>query len=154
MGKYTEAETLQMQVLDARKIILRVEHPDTILSMSNSPVTYRNLARYTEPKKLEIQAHELKNRVSGAESHTVTTTANVQEAQEIPVLYAGSTVPGEEKLHVTQAFLNLPVQAVLPDTIMNTEKKGMYFSNSCLNPFDIFILSPISFQTCKESFKI
>jgi hypothetical protein len=31
LGKYTEAEKLEIQVLDARNRILGVEHPDTLL---------------------------------------------------------------------------------------------------------------------------
>jgi hypothetical protein len=40
LGKYTEAEKLQIQVLDARKRILGVEHPDTINAMGNLAATY------------------------------------------------------------------------------------------------------------------
>jgi len=100
--------------------------------MENLAITYRSLAKYTEAQKLETQAYELKNRVPGAESpHTITTMANVQEAQDIKVLDAGSIVPGEEHLHSTQVVLNHPVQAVLPETTMNPEKKGMYSDNCC-----------------------
>ena len=107
MKKYTEAEKLEIHVLNARNRILGVEHPHTILSMNNLAATYRSLARYTEAEKLEMQAHELKNRVLGAEScHTITTIPHVQEAQEIQVLGAGSTVHGEENLHSRQVDLN------------------------------------------------
>ena len=110
LKRYTEAEELDIQVLDARSKILGVEHPDTIRTMRNLAATYRHLGKYTEAKRLEIQAHELKNRVD-----------------------AGSTVPGEENLHSTQLVLNHPVQGVLPDAKMNSEKKGIYCGNCCLN---------------------
>jgi hypothetical protein len=35
LGKYTEAEKLQMQVLDARNRILGVEHPDTFTNLAS-----------------------------------------------------------------------------------------------------------------------
>jgi len=134
LRNYTEAEKLNIQVLDARNRILGAEHPSTILAMKNLAVTYRSLARFTEAEKLETEVHELKNRIPGAKScHTINTVTNVQEAQEIQVLDAGRTVHGEENLHSTQVVLNHPVQAVLPDTTMNPEKKGMYFGYCCLN---------------------
>ena len=110
-GKYTEAEKLLIQVLDSMNRILGAEHPDAIITMKKLAATYRHLEKYTEAKKLEIQAHELKNRV-----------------------VAVSTIPGEENLHSTQLVLNHPVQAALPDTGINSEKKGIYFGNCCLNP--------------------
>ena len=73
-----------------------MEHPHSILAMTKLTITYRNLARHTETEKLETQACELKSRVLGEISHTITTImVNVQEAQEIQVLDAGSTVPGD-----------------------------------------------------------
>jgi hypothetical protein len=109
LRNYKEAEELEIQVLDARNIILGVEHKDTINAMANLAATYRSLAKCTEAEKLETQAYEIKNRVPGAESsHTITALDNVQGAQEIQVLDAGSTVHGEENLHSTQVILNNP----------------------------------------------
>ena len=127
LGKYTEAEKLQIQVLDAQNRILGMEHPHTILAMTKLAITYRSLARHTEAEKLETQACELKSRALGEESYTITTTmANVQEAQEIQVLNAGSTVPGDRTLNSTQVVSNHPAQAILPDTTINSRKKGIY----------------------------
>ncbi|KIJ99879.1 hypothetical protein K443DRAFT_8078 [Laccaria amethystina LaAM-08-1] len=124
LRNYTEAEKLEIQVLDARNRILGVEHQDTINAMRNLEVTYRCLAKYTEAEKLRAQAYKIRNGVPKAESsNTITTLANVQEVQEIQVLDAGSTVPGEENVHLAQVVLNDPVQAVLPGTTMNPEKK-------------------------------
>ena len=53
-----------------------------------------------EAEKLKTQAHDFKNRVPGAV---------VQEAWEIQVLDAGSTVHSEESLCSTQVVLNHPV---------------------------------------------
>ena len=53
----------------------------------------------------------------------------------IQVFEAGSIVRGEEKLHPTQVLLNHSVQAVLPKTTINPEKKGMYVGNCSFNPF-------------------
>ena len=135
LGKYTEAENLQIQVLDARNRILEVEHLRTIQAMGNLATTYKHLEKYTEAEKLKAQAHELMRRVPAAEfPHTITTMTNVQEAQEIQVVDAGSKVPDEENLQPTEVALNHPIQAVLPDTTMTPEKKGMHFGNCSFNP--------------------
>ena len=112
------------------------------------------MGKYTEAKKLKAQAHELMRRTPAAESpHTITTMTHVQEAQEIQALDAGSNVPDQENLQPTEVALNHPIQAVLPETTMTPEKKGMHFGNCSFNPSDAFILSPFFFQTYKESFK-
>ena len=151
LGKYTEAEKLEIQVLNARNIILGMEHPDTINSMKNIAATYQKLGKYKEAEKLKTQAHELKRRVPESESHMITTMSNVQESQEIQVLDAGSTVPGEENLNSTQVVLNHPVQAVLQDK-KNPEQKGIYFCNCCLNPCQWFYPQSIFFPDLERKF--
>ena len=54
MRKYTEAEKLQMQVLDARNRILGVDHPDSINAKANLTATYQILKKYTEAEKLDM----------------------------------------------------------------------------------------------------
>jgi len=135
LGEYAGAGELGIQVLDARNRILGVEHPETILAMENLAATYHELGKYAEAEKLEIQVLDARNKILGVKHPgTITAMANAQEAQEIQVLDAGRTNPREENLHSTQVVLNPPIQVVLPDTIMNLEKKGMYLGNFCLNP--------------------
>ena len=90
---------LELEVLDARKRILGVEHPETIKALANLSETYYFQGKYTEAEKLDTQAHQLKSTVPGGESHTITTMANVPGALEIQVLDVGSTVPGKQNLH-------------------------------------------------------
>jgi hypothetical protein len=45
LGKYTEAEQLKIQVLEARNRILGVEHPDTIDAVASLAVTYGGLGK-------------------------------------------------------------------------------------------------------------
>ena len=68
LGKYKEAEKLQIQVLDARKRIIGVEHPDTINAMEQLAATYQNLGKYTEAEELAVQAQETRNIFPEAES--------------------------------------------------------------------------------------
>ena len=105
LGKYTEAEKLEIQVLDARRRILGVEHPHTILAMDNLAATLKCLGKYTEAEQLVIQAQEVKRRVPESESpYIVVDVADAQEAQKTQLLDLKSTEP----------------------TIMNPDKKGVY----------------------------
>ena len=107
--------------------MLGPECPGTTNAVGDLASTYRSLAKFTEAGKLEPQAYEFKERVSGAESsHTITTTANVKEAQKSQVLDAGRIIHGAGHLDSTQVVLNYTVQGVLPDTTKNPQKKGMY----------------------------
>ena len=44
-----------IQVLDARKRILGLEHPNTIIAMANLSVTYSSIGKYTEAETLDIK---------------------------------------------------------------------------------------------------
>jgi len=130
LGKCTEAEKLKMQVLDARTRILGVEHPDTITAMTNLAATYQNLGKYAEGQKLQIEAQEPQSRVFGGEhSHKIKTMPNAQDPHDTQVLDARITVPEEETLDSAQVILNPLVQAVVPDIMINPEKKGMFLGN-------------------------
>ncbi|KAJ7898907.1 hypothetical protein B0H14DRAFT_3554352 [Mycena olivaceomarginata] len=45
LGRWTEAEALEMLVMDTRKRVLGEEHPSTLASMANLVATLRNLGR-------------------------------------------------------------------------------------------------------------
>ena len=55
LGRYTEAERLKIQVLNARNRILRVEHPDTTYAMGCLVAEYQGLGQSTEVEELDIQ---------------------------------------------------------------------------------------------------
>jgi hypothetical protein len=46
LGKYAEAEKLQVQVLDAKNRILGVEHPEMTNAMGHLAATYWNLGKF------------------------------------------------------------------------------------------------------------
>ena len=48
LGKWNEAEQLDVQVLDMRKKLLGTDHPDTFTSMGNLANVYRNLGELNE----------------------------------------------------------------------------------------------------------
>ena len=74
LGKYIEAEELEIQVLHARNKILGEEHPSTILAMENLASTFFNLGKYAEAEKLQIQVLNASRKTLG-EDHSDTIRA-------------------------------------------------------------------------------
>ena len=66
-GYFKEAETLENKVLETRRKILGVEHPETIRAMANLAATYHYLGKYTDAEKLQIQVLDARNRILGVE---------------------------------------------------------------------------------------
>jgi tetratricopeptide (TPR) repeat protein len=66
-GKYSDAEELFVQVMETRKRVLGIEHPDTLLGIGNLASTYRDQGRLKEAKELELQVIETRKRVLGIE---------------------------------------------------------------------------------------
>ncbi|KIK00831.1 hypothetical protein K443DRAFT_664318 [Laccaria amethystina LaAM-08-1] len=77
-GYSSEAKELEIQVLNARKRVLGVEHPDTIRAMGNLAATYGNLGNYSEAEKLEMQVLDARHRSLGVEHpDTIMAMANL-----------------------------------------------------------------------------
>ena len=66
-GYESEAEKLQIQVLDARSRTFGEEHLDTISAMNNLASTYDSLGKYADAAKLQIKVLDLRNKVLGEE---------------------------------------------------------------------------------------
>ena len=67
LGKYIDAEKLEIQVLAVRNRTLEVEHLDTIRAMEYLAITCWHLGKYIEAEKLEIQVLAVRNRMLGVE---------------------------------------------------------------------------------------
>jgi len=86
----TEAEKLDVQVMEARSRVLGAEHPDTLTSMANLASTYCYQGRWTEAEKLEVKVMEANSRDLGAEHpHTLTSTANLHHNTVIRTMDRG-----------------------------------------------------------------
>ena len=66
--RWTEAEQIEVQVLETRKRVLGEEHPLTLTNMANLASTYSNQGRWTEAEKMFVQVMEMRKRVL-AEEH-------------------------------------------------------------------------------------
>jgi len=77
-GRWKEAEELDVQVMEMRKMIMGPEHPDTLTSMHSLASTYRNQGRWKEAEELDVQVMEASLRVLGPEHpDTLTSMANL-----------------------------------------------------------------------------
>ena len=86
-----------MQVVETRKNVLGLQHPDTLTGMSNLASTYKNQGRWKEAEELlQVQVVETRKNVLGLEhSHTLTSMNNMtltysnqgrwKEAEELQV---------------------------------------------------------------------
>ena len=66
-GRWTEAEKLEVQVMETFKTVLGPEHPNTLTSMANLACTYGSQGRWTEAEKLDVQVMETSKTVLGPE---------------------------------------------------------------------------------------
>jgi hypothetical protein len=53
-GRYAKAESLYIQVVETRKRVLGLEHPNTLTSMANLALAYIKQGRCTKAKSLEV----------------------------------------------------------------------------------------------------
>ena len=66
-GEWSNAEQLQVQVMDMRKKLLGAEHLHTLASMSNLTITYMNQGRWNEAEQLGVQVMDMRKKLLGAE---------------------------------------------------------------------------------------
>jgi hypothetical protein len=73
-GYFSEAEKLQVQVINARSSFLKVKHSDTVIARANLAATHSNLEKFTEAEKPQAQVLDANNRKFRTE-HPDTTIA-------------------------------------------------------------------------------
>ena len=61
--RWTEAEELEVQVMEKSLKVLGQEHPNTLTSMTNLASTYWSQGRWVEAEELEVQVMEIRKRV-------------------------------------------------------------------------------------------
>ena len=65
-----------MQVIETSKTKLGVDHPDTLNSMANLALTYRNQGRWDNTEKLEVQVIETSKTKLGVDYLDILTSIN------------------------------------------------------------------------------
>jgi serine/threonine protein kinase len=114
-GRYSEAEALHRQVLEARRRVLGEEHPSTFESMRSLAVVFSGQARHSEAEALHRQALEGQQRVLGEEhpdtllnlSYLAKCEHSEAEALYHQVLEAQRRVLGEEHPHALACMNDL-----------------------------------------------
>ena len=91
-GRYNEAEKSFSRVMQTRQKVLGLEHSDTLTSMANLALTFRNQGRWKEAEELFVQVIETFKRVLGAELTSINDLASTyrnqgrsKEAEELSV---------------------------------------------------------------------
>lgn len=62
-GRWAEAEQLEVQVMETRKMVLGPEHPDMLTSIANLASTFSNQGCWAEAEQLEVQVMETRKTV-------------------------------------------------------------------------------------------
>jgi tetratricopeptide (TPR) repeat protein len=119
-GRYSEAEELEVQVVQTRKRVLGNEHPDTLSSMINLASTYSDQGRWKEAEELEVQVMQARKRVLGNEhpdtlrsmnniASTYWNQGRLKEAEvlEVQVMQARKRVLGNEHPSTLTSMANL-----------------------------------------------
>jgi tetratricopeptide (TPR) repeat protein len=121
-GKWDEAEKLGVQVVEQRRMLLGVDHRDTIMAAGDLAVTYLKQGRHSEAEKLELEVLELRRSILGPEHpDTIKAAASLastysrqgrhSEAEkiELEVLDQRKRILGLEHPHTIVAAANLAV---------------------------------------------
>ena len=76
--RWSEAELLQVQVVEMSKRLLGPEHPDTLNSMANLANVYKTQGRWNEAEQLGVQVMEMRMKLLGPEHpDTLSSMANL-----------------------------------------------------------------------------
>ena len=77
-GRWKEAKTLLMQVMEFRKKVLGAEHPQTLTSMNNLAVLFDSQGKYEAAEPLYVETLRLSKKVLGDEHpHTLASMNNL-----------------------------------------------------------------------------
>jgi hypothetical protein len=66
--RWQEAEELEVHVMEARKRVLGLEHPETLASIANLAHTYSHRGRTEEAKEMMMQLSALHSRRLGEDN--------------------------------------------------------------------------------------
>ncbi|KAJ7639205.1 hypothetical protein FB45DRAFT_1001147 [Roridomyces roridus] len=120
LGRYQEAEELELSVLQGGQKLLGNDHPETLTAMANLAVTYGQLGRYQEAEELELSVLQGGQKLLGNDHpETLTAMANLavtyrrlgryQEAEglELSVLQGRQKLLGNDHPETLTAMANL-----------------------------------------------
>ncbi|KAJ5709206.1 hypothetical protein N7493_010540 [Penicillium malachiteum] len=148
-GRWNEAEDLGMQEVEMRKMVLGIEHPDTLTSMGILTTIYWNQGRWREAEVLGIQVVEARKTILGVEHpSTLISMVNLAatyreqgrwdeaEALGVQVVETRNTVLGVEHPSTLVSMANLAITYCHQGRWKNAEGLGVQYEYSGLNILD------------------
>ncbi|UKP01079.1 CHAT domain-containing protein [Nostoc sp. UHCC 0870] len=134
-GLYSQAKPLYLQVLDIRKKLFGVEHPDVAQSLNNLAALYYAQGNYTVAEELFLQALELWKICYGQEDFEIATTLNnlaevyreqglyfKAEQVHLETLSMRKSLFGDEHPDIAQSLTNLANIYILIGRYADAEK--------------------------------
>jgi hypothetical protein len=86
-GRWSQAEELEIRVMEKRKRVVRQEHPDTLMSMVDLAYTWKSQGRVAEALKLLQEAENVLGKVLGHEHpNTINTTQTLHDWQTVETM--------------------------------------------------------------------
>ncbi|GIZ49813.1 hypothetical protein CKM354_001283800 [Cercospora kikuchii] len=119
-GRWTEAEELELEVVETSKATLGADHPDTLTTMGNLASTYWAQGRWAEAEALGVEVMETSKTTLGAfHPDTLTSIANLAltysnqgrlakaEALEVEVIETRKATLGQDHFATLLSMANL-----------------------------------------------
>jgi len=126
LGLYAEAEPLLTAVLETRRRVLGLEHPDTLTSMDNLANAYYFQGRYAEAETLHRETLGIRKRVLGSgHPATLTSASNLASDYSARGHYAEAEALHRETLEIERRVLG----SEHPDTLTSMNNLANAYSN-------------------------
>ncbi|KAG9242296.1 hypothetical protein BJ878DRAFT_555788 [Calycina marina] len=125
-GRWKEAETLLVQVMEFRKKVFGIEHPQTLTSMNNLALLYQSQGKYEAAEPLYEETLQLRKKVLSLEHpQTLTSMKNLAGLYQSQGKYEAAEPLYEETLQLSKKVLGLEH----PDTLQSMNNlAGLYKS--------------------------
>ena len=82
-GRWKEADSLEVPVIETRKRVLGEEHPDTLTSMNNLAFTWKSQGRHGDAVALMENCLQLRQQILGPDHpHTISTRSALNKWNE------------------------------------------------------------------------
>ena len=140
-GKHTEAESLQVAVLAARKRVLDEEHPGTLTAANNLALTYSRQGKHAEAEPLQAAVLTARKRVLGEEHPSTLASAN---NLALTYSYQGKHAEAEALQVATLAVSKRVLGEGHPNTLLFASALAAFEAN-------VFLFPRVGFLSCVQA---
>jgi tetratricopeptide (TPR) repeat protein len=136
-GRFDEASGHLLEVMETREKVLGIDHPDTLMSVSNLAGVLDRQGKYEESEELNQRVLAVSEKVLGVDHpHTLTSVSNLAGVLERQGKYKESEELNQRALAVSEKVLGVDH----PDTLMSVnnlagvlDRQGKYEESEQLN---------------------